>query len=357
MIYTQHGGDIEGFKKKYNGDFMDFSANLNPLGMPKSIQNAAIDAVNQSENYPDPLCRKLTSDMSSYMNVPSDYLVFGNGAADVLFRLVVLLKPKRALLLAPTFGEYEQALKSIGCHIDFYYLNEQNGFELDENFLGVINSSYDMIFICEPNNPTGVVTPYSLINEIAEKCKKHDILLFIDECFNEFVSEKNKNSLLPKLKDNKNIFILGSFTKMYCMAGIRLGYGLCSNENIVQSIKETGQPWSVSTIAQMSGIAALKETEYVKKSFEYIKTQRKFLKQNLSDMGIKVYKSQANYIFFYCDTPNLWEKLADQGIFIRDCSNYNGLTKGYYRIAVRTEEQNICLINTLKQILHNVEEK
>lgn len=347
-----HGGDTVGYEIKYGRKAIDFSANISPLGLPEGVKKAVINSLENADKYPDPLSRKLREKLSTYFGINEKYILCGNGAADLIFALVFALKPKKALLTAPTFAEYEEALNSVGADIEKYILKKENNFLIDESFIDSINEETDIVFICQPNNPTGQLTDKVILNNIIEKCQKTNTFLVIDECFVDFLDNENEVTVIDKIQEYKNIFILKAFTKLYAMAGIRLGYGFCTDLKLIENINKCRQPWSVSYLAQEAGIAALNEKEYVKNLKELIKNERVFLKEELKALEIEVFGSNGNFIFFYCSEENFDEKLREKGIMIRDCSNYTGLSKGYYRIAVKTHGENEIIINAVKEILN-----
>lgn len=340
-----HGGDVYTYK-----NMTDFSANINPLGIPESIVAAVTEGAKVAAQYPDVQCRELRKALSEAENIPQEQIVCGNGAADLIFSLVLAAKPQRALMLAPTFYEYEQALRAIDCHIDYHVLKEENGFQLQEDYLAKLDKGIDIIFICNPNNPTGVLTEPEFLKKVLQKCREQDILFVLDECFNDFLDEPNSYTLKGYIKDSPNLFILKAFTKLYAMAGLRLGYGFSSNEKLLAKMNEVTQPWSVSTPAQYAGLAALKEQDYVGRTKEIIKEERCYLMENLTKLGFTTYPGKANYIFFK-GPEGLGEKTKEHGYMIRDCSNYHSLTKGFYRIAVRLPEENHGLIAALEKSL------
>lgn len=343
-----HGGDIYTYKEMFKREALDYSANINPLGMPRGVKEALIESIDSWINYPDPLCRELKSDLADNENVDNEYIILGNGAADIIFRLVYALKPKKAIVLAPTFSEYEEALTSVECKVQYHYLKEEDGFLLRDDFIECISDEIDMVFICNPNNPTGELVSIELLEKILKRCREKDVMLVMDECFNDFIEEPERYTMKNYLKENKNLFILKAFTKIYAMAGLRLGYGLSSDERLLKKMTSVSQPWAVSIPAQIAGVQALKEKEYLKKTEELIRKESNYLKEALRKLNMKIYGSKANYIFFKDeDGQELKAYLESRGIMIRDCSNYVGLTNGYYRICVKEHKDNERLINEI----------
>lgn len=348
-----HGADIYTASKISGIDedtIIDFSSNINPLGVPESVEVAAMNSIKNANRYPDINSRELTEAIAAYENVPEDWIFVSNGAAEAIYRIAFYLKPGRGLVTAPTFSEYESSMKSSGTFVSFYNLYEENNFSIDDNILEKIDKETDIVFLCNPNNPTGQVTDSATVEKIAAHCKKNDAVFVVDECFLDFVIDKKKYSVVDKLKEYDNLIVLKAFTKIYAIPGIRLGYCLSSNKELINGLKSSGPPWNVSTIAQAAGIAALKEKEYVNRSLEYVSMQRQYLVKELEKLNIKTFESHANYLFFKTRIPNLKEELLKKGILIRNCSNYKNLSHDYYRIAVKNEHENKVLIEKLKEI-------
>mgnify|MGYP000876115267 CR=1 FL=1 len=208
----------------------------------------------------------------------------------------------------------------------------------------------DIIFLCNPNNPTGITIPQDLLEEILETCAMQGIFMVVDECFLDFVKDPEKHTLKGKLEKYPGLFILKAFTKRYAIPGVRLGYGFCSDGEVLDRMEAVTQPWNVSTMAQQAGMAALKESEYVEAGRQIIFRESAWMKEKMRQVGLTVYPSEANYIFFY-GPEDLFERCVAKGILIRDCSNYPGLKKGYYRVAVKLHEQNEKLIEVLEEVL------
>ncbi len=343
-----HGGDLYG----YPVGTLDFSANINPLGLPNRVKEALTATMELWDRYPDPKCRALTKVMSAQQGIPPEWIRFGNGAADLIMRVVSALKPKRALLPVPTFSEYQRALEEIQCEISFYFLEERDNFLLTEKFLEEIQPGVDLLILCNPNNPTGQPIERNLLQEILNRCDACGVTLLIDECFLPFVEEGQTLSLKGWLPVAKGLVILGAFTKVYAMAGLRLGYLLCAQQELLDRLDRLGQPWAVSTPAQIAGIAALEDWDYLERTNWVVADGRFYLNQKLTELGMKVIGSKANYIFFKCQNcGDLKEQLLGQGILMRSCGDYPGLDKQFYRVAVRSMEENQRLIQALSKIV------
>ena len=344
-----HGGDLVTCRQKHpQVDFIDFSANINPLGMPQGVADALQTCAEDCVHYPDALCRALKTELAAFEKVPEETILCGNGAADIIYRMAYSLRPKTALLLAPTFAEYECALGHVGCAISYHMLREEDGFAVDERLLPHL-AGQEMVILCNPNNPTGSLIDPVLLREILRICEKNGAVLVVDECFLDFLPDENAHTLKPYLQPADNLILLRAFTKIFAMPGLRLGYGLFSNRQTLAACDLAGAPWSVSVPAQLCGIAAMQEGEYLAQTRTLIAQERIYLQEELTRCGYKVYPPAVNYILFRTDDTALAERLCEKGFAIRDCSNYRGLAPGYFRIAVRTHEENAKLIAALKE--------
>lgn len=355
----QHGGDIY-----TNCVTMDYSANINPLGLPRGVKEALYQAVEDCSCYPDSSSLRLRQELAGFHNISAEKIICGNGAADLIFQIVQALKPTDALLLAPSFLEYERALRAVSCRITYYDLRKQQGFCLREkeleDWMEKKGTSFQMVFLCNPNNPTGFAQKKECMIEFLDFCRKKGIFCVIDECFNEFLQEPEQYSVLDEVRRGKydNVFLLKAFTKIYAMAGLRLGYGLCGNLRVLERMNLIRQPWSVSSLAQAAGVAALKEKDYVEKTRKLVACESRFLKESLCGLGFFVFDSMANYIFFRDtrqsaqeDEKLLYRQLLERKVLIRSCSNYRGLDGTYYRICVKRRKENEEFITILKSIL------
>lgn len=340
-----HGGDIY-----TNNVVLDFSSNVNPLGTPGSVIKAAAESLKNAAHYPDAGNTALLAALCGYEDVKPENIIPGNGAAELIFTFVRALKPKKALIFVPSFAEYGRALRSEGCDIIKYTSGD---FYIHEDILSCLTDDIDAVFLCNPNNPTGFLICENLLKEIVYICRKNGIYLLLDECFLDFTEGAQDLSMKSMLAENDRLFILKSFTKRYAMAGLRLGYGLCSDHVLLERMHASMQPWNISLPAQTAGAAALKEEEYVNAARRIVNEQRECLKSQMEETGLQVFDSKANFIFFK-GPEGLYESCLERGILIRDCSNYDGLCRGYYRIAVRTEPENEILLDAFRDIIYKL---
>lgn len=349
--YT-HGGDVYAARQAYGAPVLDFSANLNPLGMPPQVRAAAVTAVDEAVHYPDPLCRALREGIALRDGVTPEQVVCGGGGADLIFRLCYALRPRRALVTAPTFSEYEQALGAMGCEVVRHPLEEGENFALTPALLPPIGLGLELCFLCSPNNPTGQTIPLPLIRGAAEACRGAGAVLVVDQCFLELSDEGEDDQLNGWLDEFPNLVLLRAFTKSYAIPGLRLGYCLTGNRALAERLYACGQPWPVSAPAQAAGLAALACPDWPARARGLIQAERPILADGLAALGLKVYPSRANYLLFRAQgDETLKERLLARGVLIRSCANYPGLGPGYYRVAVRTRRENQVLLSELKEVL------
>ena len=344
-----HGGDWAGYRAEFGRDALDFSANVSPLGLPEGVARAITAALPTADRYPDPLCRELRAKLALHEGVPAEQILCGNGAADLIFRLVWAKKPRRALVTAPTFAEYATALESVGCTVERFFLRDQEDFAVTDAFCAAIRPGVDMVFLCQPNNPTGQLASPELVKKLLRRCGECRTILAVDECFLDFLPDADGWTAKPLLESG-NLVILKAFTKLYGMAGVRLGYCLCGDETLLEKMQTAGQPWAVSSLAQAAGVAALKETAYVDEVRALIARQRPVLTAGLRALGLRVIDGKANYLLFRAPA-DLNERLRPLGTQVRSCANYPGLGPEWYRTAVRTAPENARLLELMKEVL------
>ncbi|MFT9076801.1 threonine-phosphate decarboxylase CobD [Ethanoligenens sp.] len=342
-----HGGDVYSAE---NTGAVDFSANINPLGLPKSVKQTLETAAADCVHYPDPLCRELRAAIGAYEGVAAENVFCAGGAAEILYRIAWALRPRRALVASPTFSEYRLAVACTGGEVCTCPLHEEMDFAPGEDFIACIDGSVDLVFLCNPNNPTGVVVGREFVQKTAEKCARTGATLVVDECFMDFVRGGEENcSAKPLLSDYENLLVLKAFTKIFSMPGVRLGYCLTANRQLIEKLALCGQPWSVSVFAQAAGAAAAKELAFVAESRRFVEKERAFLCTGLSGLGLRVFEGTANFLLFRASgVSDLRERLLRRGYLIRNCANFDGLDDNFYRIAVRTHAENSGLLRALE---------
>lgn len=345
-----HGGDVYGYRLQFEGrEPLDFSANINPRGIPEAVKDAMHCAIDACTQYPDPKCRALKAGLAERWSLPASAFFCGNGAAEIFYRLVHCIKPHTALLTAPTFGEYEQALSGQNCKLRFHTLLKAEDFRLTERILSELTPDLDLVILCNPNNPTGCTASQALMQTILERCKQNGTWLIVDECFQDFL--ENPISMRSGLENYDRLVIVRAFTKMYAVPGVRLGWCMSGNAALIEQLHTVGQPWNVSVIAQACGVAALSCGNWEEETADYIEKQRIWMAEQLKDCGFHVYPSEVNYVLFDTTHFDLRGRLLERGIMIRSCENYRGLGRGYFRVAVKSEADNRVLLREIREVL------
>jgi threonine-phosphate decarboxylase len=357
-----HGAEIfgaaaeSGFRAE---EILDFSSNVNPLGPSKKALDASKGAFNQIVAYPDSNSNELRRVIASNFGLKKDNVVVGNGSTELmyLFADVFMKKGEKAVMPSPTFGEYERAVCKTGEVINFVKLDKTFSIKL-EMFKHKMTGA-KLVFLCNPNNPTSMLIPKETLKDIVETALMQDILVFLDEDFLEFVDEEKANTMIGDIDKYPNLFILRSFTKIFGLTGLRVGYGI-SNEEIIDILTCAKIPWNVNCLAQAAAMAALKDEEHLRVTRELIKKEKAWLSSEFGAFeSFKFSVPDAN--FFFIDiresgltATDLKNKMLHQGILIRDCTSFKGLDKFYVRIAVKTHEENEQLIEALRHTLKTV---
>lgn len=332
--YT-HGGDVYRNPIEY-----DFSINVNPLGMPLASIQAAHEGIVLTGRYPDYRAEQLCRAIAKAQNIPADRIIPGNGAAELLYALGQTI-PGKALAIAPTFTGYAEAVAAGGGEMS-YAGNEQ---ELIEK----LDDSIRLVFLCNPNNPTGTLFTREQILRVLAKAEAMQAYVCVDECFLPFLEEEASYSMLPYLAKHPRLLVLRAFTKIYCMAGLRLGYLACGDTELQSRIRAKLQPWNTSIPAQLAGIAALSDTEYLAKTRENLQAERAYLVPRLRELVAEVYDGYGNFLLFR-DEPDLKERMLEVGVLIRACGDFEGLDDTYFRIGIRSHSENQEFIRRLARV-------
>lgn len=357
----QHGGNLYAAKRQTGGKMealLDFSANINSLGLPDSARQAILAALPHVVHYPDPEAEDLKVAIARRFRVDKETIIVGNGAAELLYVLCHMFRPQRVLIPAPTFSEYERAARACGASVEYLYLDPAKDFSLDADKVAQRLPLVDILFLCNPNNPTGQVMPRAVMEHIIIQAEKFKVLVVVDESFLEFLPEEASLSCRSLMTRYPNLVILHSLTKFYALPGLRLGFAL-ADSLICRMLDKGKDPWNVNSLAQAAGVAALADEEYRARSLETVATARAAFLARLSDIpGISPLKGSANFVLVNIagtgyTSAGLRQALADEGILIRDCSNYTGLSQDYIRLAVKLPRQNETLALCLAKLIES----
>lgn len=365
-----HGGNIyKIFREKNIDKILDYSSNINPYGLPENLKKEIFEKLFVLERYPDPDYIELREKIAEKNNLNIENIIVGNGATEIIFLFMKILSPKKVLIVSPTFGEYERAIKAStlandSLEINYFELKETENFVLNiKNLETELENNYDLLILCNPNNPTGQFLKLKKLEEILKICEQKNTKLFVDEAFVEFVEDWENESIINSKENKENLFVIRAFTKFFAIPGLRLGYGICFNNNLLKKMLEKKEPWSVNNIADLAGKTVLDDENYIQKTKEWIKDQKKYMYENLNKIeGLRAYKTEVNFILLKIednllekglDVKNLRKKMLEKGILIRDASNFIYLDKHYFRLAIKDKLNNEKVIETLTSILKN----
>jgi len=354
-LKPQHGGNLYRISKKHNialDEIFDFSANINPICFPDGLKRVLKEDFDKIRMYPDPDCSQLINAISDRYNIKKTCLVPSNGATELIYLICYLLRPKKAAIIIPTFSEYEKALSNIGCNIKFVGLKEKEEFKLKLQDIRSLIKSVEVLFICNPNNPTGQKISRNTLYNILHLAKRHDVFVVIDEAFIDLVEEE---SLVARAQRQQNLFVIRSLTKFLGIPGLRLGFGVASTR-LSAKIKNFQPTWSVNTLAQTAGSYLLADSAYIEKSKRILIKERNFLSSELKKIkSIRVFNSCTNFILFKLvnriNAKDLEELLIRDKIVVRNCGNFRGLNASFVRVAVKKRAENKLLIKALRNIL------
>ena len=382
-----HGGNIyKVFREKNIKEILDYSSNINPYGIPESLKKRITENLEILERYPDPDYIELRQKLAHLNKVDVSNIILGNGATEIIFLFMEVVNPQKVLIVSPTFGEYERAVKatervedssilgdsnkkkddekSFGkqkIEIEYFELKESDDFKLNiGNLKNELAKKYDLLIICNPNNPTGKFLKLDKTEEILKECNKYNTKLFIDEAFIDFLKDGMKKSIINTKENKQNLFVTRAFTKFFAMPGLRLGYGIYFDKKLEKRISEKKETWSVNNIAEMAGLTVLDDTKYIEETLKWIAEEKTYVYEKLNEInGIKPYKTEVNFITVKIEDNFILKglnvkilrgKMIEKGILIRDASNFKFLDERFFRLAIKDRKNNDRVIETLKKI-------
>ncbi|MGF7046760.1 threonine-phosphate decarboxylase [Paenibacillus sp. DS2015] len=353
-----HGGDLESAAQLYGrgvDTFLDFSANINPLGPPHEVLESLQDAVASIIRYPDPGHRKFKEILAAKLDVTTDAICVGNGAAECMALLLLALHPRKVGVIEPCFSEYRQLSEQFGAEVSAVYGNREDDWKAPVSVIEQLIQQVDLLFIGQPNNPNGVQYRLEELRTLAEAAEEYDTYIVVDEAFIDFIPEEQRQSLLSELARFPHLLFVRSMTKFYAIPGLRLGYTL-ANPQIVKRMQGKQVSWSVNGLALLAGEICLQlSEEYEQRTMEVISTERKVLMMGLKDLGCVVSPGEANFLLVELPHPwsaeELQRELGVRGILIRSCAMYPGLGPQYIRIAVKGYEANRVLLKEMLEVL------
>ena len=352
-----HGSDLEKIESIYGikkEDIISFSANVNPLGVSpllRSTLSAQIDAIT---SYPDREYTSLRKCIAEYCHTDYENIIVGNGSTELISLFIQIEHPKKALVIGPTYSEYEREISLGGGTTLYYPLKEEDDFELNvEDFLTHLNESLDLLVICNPNNPTSSCITRKNMRRILDACKQYDIYVMVDETYVEFADNMEEIDSIPLTNYYNNIVILRGTSKFFAAPGLRLGYAITGNRDLIKAINTRKNPWTINSLAVVAGETMFKDTAYIEQTRQLIASERNRCYQALqASPDYKVYKPSGNFMLAKITNDEwtseyLFDKAIRQGMMIRDCSTFPFLDNKYIRFCFMKPEDNTRLLKCL----------
>lgn len=352
-----HGSDLEEIEAVYGikkEDITSFSANVNPLGVSPLLRESLSAHIDAITTYPDREYTSLRRCIAGYAGCDYHNVLVGNGSTELISILIQLMHPKKALIIGPTYSEYEREISLGGGTCLYYPLKEEQDFNLDlAHFTAQLNESIDFLVICNPNNPTSTALTTFKMRRILDVCKQHDIFVMVDETYVEFAPESKEISAVPLTGYYNNIMILRGTSKFFAAPGLRLGYAITGNRDLIKSINTRKNPWTINSLAVIAGEIMFTDKEYMDKTKTLISAERERMFQALNKDGrYKVYRPTANFMLAKIldeslTSGDLFERAIRQGMMIRDCSTFPFLDNKFFRFCVMSPEDNERLLTCL----------
>ncbi len=353
-----HGGNLQAAARRFGrapAEFLDFSSNINPLGPPPGLLTHLAQHLEEVVRYPVPQASLLRRTLAEHLELPAARLLLGNGATELIHLLFLYLQPRRVLLPVPSFSEYARAAELVGARVVPFFMPP--GTPFDRQAFMAAFAGCDFLVLCNPNNPTGTGWSRPILEEIIKEARIRGITLLVDESFFPLTRWPLRESL-DRL-ERENLWVVTSLTKLWALPGLRLGY-LCGPRDRIGALTARGDPWRVNALAQRAGLYCLADRDFQRRTVEEIGREKSFLLAGLrKEPGLRVYPAAANFLLLQLRTtalaaPDLFADLAARGILIRDASNFSGLDRSYFRVAVRGREENKVLLRELSRRLGDV---
>ena len=356
-----HGSDLEKIEEIYGikkEDIVSFSANINPLGISQNLKDSISRHIDAIQTYPDREYRELRRTIAAYAGTTYENIIVGNGSTELISLVISTISPKKAMILGPTYSEYEREISLKGGHTLYYPLREENDFSLDVNDLcSHLNDSIDLLILCNPNNPTSSAINRPQMRTILDSCMEHGIFVMVDETYVEFTHADEKISSVPLTEYYTNLAILRGTSKFFAAPGLRLGYAVTGNTDLIRRIQTLQNPWSISSLAEIAGRLMFQDEAYIKETGSLIDAERSRMYRAFSSMDtVKTYSPKANFLLVRIlkedvDAQQLFEHCIRKGLMIRNCSTFPFLSDKYFRFCFMSPKDNDRLLEAIRELL------
>ena len=356
-----HGSDLEAIEKCYHikkEDIISFSANVNPLGISYRLKSTLAENLDAITTYPDREYTALRKCIAAYADTQPENVIVGNGSTEMISLFIQTRHPKKALILGPTYSEYEREITLGGGTTLYYPLREENGFAMDtEDFCSHLSDQLDLLVLCNPNNPTSTAITCGQMRQILDACLQYGIFVMVDETYVEFAPEESDVTSVPLTNYYTNLIILRGTSKFFAAPGLRLGYAITGNQDLIKAINTRKNPWTINSLAEIAGRLMFPDSEYIRLTRELISTERDRLCRELSSWdSVKIYKPMANFMLMRIRKPQvtsqgLFDHCIRQGLMIRDCSTFPFLDSRYVRFCFMKPEENDRLLAAFREVL------
>lgn len=352
-----HGSDLEKIEEIYKinkDEIISFSANVNPLGISPLVKKELASHIDCISSYPDREYTSLKKSIAAYCHADPSHILVGNGTTELISLFIESIHPKRALILGPTYSEYERSISLVGGKCSYYPLKEEHGFAFPiDDFIQKLTDKIDLIVLCNPNNPTGTCIDRPGMRRILDACKEHHIYVLVDETYVEFVEDVEKVSAIPLTLDYNNIIILRGTSKFFAAPGLRLGYAVMGNRDLNTSIEKHKNPWMINSLAQIAGELMFSDADYIQKTRTLIATERTRLYEAfMKSDAYTPFKPGANFMLLKINDPalnsaGLFDRCIRKKMMIRDCSTFPFLSDRFIRFCFMLSEENDRLLDCL----------
>ena len=356
-----HGSDLEKIEEIYHiprNEITSFAANVNPIGISPKLRATLAEHIDDITGYPEREYTSLRKSIAEYVNADFNSIVVGNGSSELISLFIHNLKPHKALILGPTYSEYEREVTLSGGTSRYYRLDEQNGFSVQlERLEKQLNEDVDLLIICNPNNPTSTAICRTDMRKILDICKEYGIYVLVDETYVEFAEDITSITSIPLTRYYNNIIVLRGISKFFAAPGLRLGYAVCGNRDLLKSVTSRQDPWSINTLAAVAGEIMFSDVDYIQETRDLVSSERTRLCKRLDQMKhVSYYDPKANFILLKIThdditAQDVFEAAIQKKLMIRDCSDFPFLNNKYFRFCIMLPEKNDELMDVIEALL------